>query len=509
MSPDSGLFLLWHSERVSSLIMNAHPDYLAPQISRKKVLVVDDHSVVRRGLVTLINEQDDLDVVGDAGNDADALFLFRQNVPDLLLVDWSLKQRDSVGLIVSLLREKPELKVLVLSIHDEMTHADLALEAGARGYIMKREAAEKIVDGIRVVLRGDFFLSERALSGLRETALKRVSGGSVVGAGAIVSEGPHKEPFAGWAVSVVVPVFNSRETLPRLCEQLVCELGDLEQLQIILVDDGSTDGSSQVCAEMHARYPSHVEFLLLARNFGEHNAVLAGVKHATGDYCVVMDDDLQNPPQEVKRLLRQAALGFDLVYSRYSKRHHPLYRRLGSMLQNWTACLVLGKPRELYLSSFKAFSAKVIREVRSYNGPEPYLDAILLRATANIATVECRHQARGGGRSGYTWRKLIGLWLRLFLGFSVWPVRFVALLGVGVCGCGAFLESANSAASLVWLERACVVFLLALIGEYVGRMHLVLNAAPQFVVKRRGLRAAVNLGGVRREMEVDGRYETI
>ncbi len=489
--------------------MNAHPDYLTPQITRQKVLVVDDHSVVRRGLVTLINEQHDLEVVGDAGNEADAIFAFRQNVPDLLLVDWSLKQRDSVGLIVTLLREKPDLMVLVLSIHDEMTHADLAVEAGARGYIMKREAAEKIVDGIRSVLGGDFYLSERALCGLRETALKKVSGANVVGSGAAVVEGTYREPFAGWAISVVVPVFNSRETLPRLCDQLVFELREVEQLQIILVDDGSTDDSAQVCAEMYARYPSHVEFLLLARNFGEHNAVLAGVKHATGDYCVVMDDDLQNPPMEVKVLLRQAALGFDLVYSRYRKRRHPLYRRLGSRLQNWTACLVLGKPPELYLSSFKVFSAKVISEVRRYSGPEPYLDAILLRATANIGTVECLHHARGGGRSGYTWKKLIGLWLRLFIGFSVWPVRIVAVLGVGACFYGAFSEWANPGASFDWLERACVVFLLALIGEYIGRIHLVLNAAPQFVVKRRGLRTAVNLGGVRREMEAHERYETI
>jgi len=474
------------------------------------VLVVDDHAVVRRGLVTLINEQPDLEVSGDSSNEADAIFAFRQSVPDLLLVDWSLKQRDSVGLIVTLLREKPDLKVLVLSIHDEMTHADLAIHAGARGYIMKREAGEKIVDGIKAVLSGAYYLSQRAFDSLSEDSLKRVSGNKVTTSSAAVApRDPVREPFSGWAVSVVVPVFNSRETLPRLCDQLVLELTEVEQLQIILVDDGSSDGSAQVCAEMRARYPSCVEFLQLARNFGEHNAVMAGIKHATGDFCVVMDDDLQNPPSEVKVLLRQVALGFDLVYSRYRKRRHPLYRRLGSRLQNWTACLALGKPSGLYLSSFKVFSSRVMREVCRYDGPEPYLDAILLRATANISTVECLHRERGGGRSGYTLRKLIGLWCRMFVGFSIWPVRLVALGGLLLCVTGAYLQPAVQSGAAVWGARGATLFLLALVGEYIGRIHLLLHASPQFVIRHRGLRSAVDLAGVQREMNAAQRHETL
>ncbi|NBV85024.1 MAG: glycosyltransferase [Verrucomicrobia bacterium] len=280
-------------------------------------------------------------------------------------------------------------------------------------------------------------------------------------------------------------------------------------MQIILVDDGSTDISAQVCAEMRARYPSCVEFLQLARNFGEHNAVMAGIKHATGDFCVVMDDDLQNPPSEVKVLLRQAALGFDLVYSRYRKRRHPLYRILGSKLQNWTACLALGKPPDLYLSSFKVFSSNVMKEVCRYNGPEPYLDAILLRATANISTVECQHSERGGGRSGYTWRKLIGLWCRLFVGFSVWPVRLVAVVGLVVCAIEAYRQPGAQSEGAAWATRATSLLLLALVGEYLGRIHLLLHASPQFVIKHKGLRSAVDINGVRREMDAAQRHEAL
>lgn len=480
-----------------------------PFPQKSKVLVVDDHEVVRRGVVTLINEHAELEVSGDASNEADAILTFRQNVPDVLLVDWSLKQRDSVGLIITLLREKPSLRVIVLSIHDELTHADLAIQAGARGYIMKRDAVEKIVDGIRSVLSGAFYLSDRAINSLSQDSLKRISGKKVAHPN---FESQKKtggsEPYCNWAVSVVVPVYNSRETIQKLCEQLLRELATVEQLQIILVDDGSTDGSDQICAQMRARYPSCVDFLQLSRNFGEHNALIAGIKHATGDYCVLMDDDLQNPPSEVKVLLQQAALGFDLVYSRYKNRRHPLYRRLGSQLQNWTACLVLGKPPGLYLSSFKVFSSSVIKEVSRFDGPKPYLDALLLRATANISTVECLHDERGGGKSGYTWRKLFGLWLRLFAGFSIWPVRLLALLGLLLSVHSAFTQHLPLVNAAQWAERATTLILLVLIGEYVGRLHLFHNAPPQFVIKHRELRTPVDIARVQHEIDAAHHNET-
>lgn len=457
---------------------------LAP--SRKsKVLVVDDHPVVRRGLVTLINEQPDFEVCGDAGNEEDALLAFQEDAPDLLLADWSLKRRDSSGLITALLRERPGLKVLVLSIHDEMTHAELAIELGAKGYIMKREAADKIIDGLRTVAGGALYLSQRVLSGTSRSPLSRGSSET----GQITSmhwRTPNHatEPFAGCAVSVVIPVFNSRDTLPRLCEQLVSELDSLVDLQIILVDDYSTDGSRELCLEMNARYPATVDVLLLAKNFGEHSALLAGIRHASGDYCVVMDDDLQNPPSEVKVLLRHAAKGIELVYARYVQRRHPLYRRLGSLLQDWTACMALKKPGGLYLSSFKVFNSRVAREVCRHQAPEPYLDALLLQSTASISTVECLHRDRGGGESGYTWSKLVGLWFRLLLGCSVLPVRVVSIVCV-LLGAASFLQTVGGmAAKPGWPAYICVVMLLWLLGEYAGRIQRVLLGIPQSVVMR-------------------------
>ena len=501
MHPDGAFVGLTYGDKV-------RPSYPSPNSKaashrplntvRHKVLVVDDHSVVRRGLATLINEHDDLEVIGEAANETEAIYAFRQERPDILVLDWSLKQRDSGPLIIALLREEPSLRVLVVSVHDELTHADIVIELGARGYIMKREAAEKIIDGIRTVLSGNFYLSQRAVGSLSPSSARIVSGVTVLsGPWATNSATEEKESYTRWSVSVVVPVFNSEKTIAKLCAELTTELSNVESLQIVLVDDGSTDRSAEVCAEMHQRYPYIVEFIGLSGNFGEHNAVLAGLKHAVGDYGVVMDDDLQNPPSEVPKLLRHASLGFEVVYSKYEKRRHPVYRRVGSAIHNWTARLALESPAGLYLSSFKVLSKEVLKQVVRYDGPKPYLDALVLGVTASIGTVECAHHQRAGGRSGYSMRKLVGLWCRLVFGFSVWPIHAGAALWM--CAFTTVLMS-NFIAGLDQLSKIGLLLLLgttglllAIIGEYAGRLYMRQNAAPQFVIKRHKRRATVSL----------------
>jgi DNA-binding NarL/FixJ family response regulator/glycosyltransferase involved in cell wall biosynthesis len=465
-----------------------------PLSRRRRVFIVDDHSVVRRGLATLINEQPDLEVCGDAENEQEAVGKFADQKPDLLLADWSLKQSDSSALISALTRNNPGLPVLVLSIHDEMTHAPAAVAAGARGYIMKREAAEKIIEGIQAVLEGKFYLGHRALAEISGTATARFLEGSRIATGGGYSSPPTpkepEEPFVGWKLSVVIPVYNSERTVAKLCEQLELELRGAVHLEILLVDDGSLDGSVQACRQMTERFPNVVRTIELARNFGEHNAVMAGLNHATGDYCVIMDDDLQNPPSEVKKLLRTAARGFDAVYSRYPQRKHPFYRRAGSLVQDWTAGLLLGKPRGLYLSSFKALSASTVRAVSAFKGPKPYLDALILRATSKIGTVDCLHRRRTIGESSYTFRKLVGLWCRLGLGFSVWPIRALLGLGLAVCAFGFWVDppssgkAETSASGALWLYRALVLFTLGAVGEYIGWLLLLNRTPPQYVVRK-------------------------
>ena len=223
----------------------------------------------------------------------------------------------------------------------------------------------------------------------------------------------------------------------------------------MLVNDGSKDNSHQVCEEIFHKYPNVVTYLRLARNFGEHNAVMAGLRHAVGDYAVIMDDDFQNPPEEVTRLVQEAERGdFDVVYSFYDEKKHNWFRNLGSTFNGWVAHFMLNKPKGLYLSSFKCLNRFLIREIVKYDAPFPYIDGLILSLTDNIGTVRVRHNERSQGRSGYTFRKLVRLWLSMFVNFSIMPLRLSLIMGF--CGeslgrrngrfsrCGEDTESRNS-----------------------------------------------------------------
>jgi glycosyltransferase involved in cell wall biosynthesis len=230
--------------------------------------------------------------------------------------------------------------------------------------------------------------------------------------------------------SIVIPVYNSARTIGPLVERLLAFLA-VGALQIVLVNDGSTDDSDAACRAVSARYPGAVTYVRLSKNFGEHNAVMAGLHHARGDYVVIMDDDGQNPPEEVPRLIDHAAShGLDIVYTYSTHKQHHWARNLGSWLNDRVATFMLEKPTDLYLSSFKCLSRFLVGEILKYRGPYPYVDGLALRCTRNIGTIQVRHEPRRGGRSNYTLRKLLRLWLNMFVNFSVVPLRISTLLGL-------------------------------------------------------------------------------
>jgi undecaprenyl-phosphate 4-deoxy-4-formamido-L-arabinose transferase len=275
---------------------------------------------------------------------------------------------------------------------------------------------------------------------------------------------------------------------------------DAERFQVVLVDDGSQDNSHQVCQQLVQDYPDLVTYVQLAKNFGEHNAVMAGLHQTNGEYVVIMDDDFQNPPQEVPRLVKYASEHhYDIVYTYYQKKQHHFVRNLGSIVHNWMASFILEKPKDLYLSSFKCLSRFAVREIIQYTGPFPYIDGLALRCTRNIGKIEVLHAKREEGRSGYTLRKLIRVWLSMFVNFSVMPLRISSLLGVVLSGIGvvmglvAFIEKLlYPEVQLGWasLFFALMLFsgtqllMLGLIGEYLGRMFLGTNQTPQFVIRK-------------------------
>jgi glycosyltransferase involved in cell wall biosynthesis len=300
------------------------------------------------------------------------------------------------------------------------------------------------------------------------------------------------------ALSFVIPLYYSADTITALAkeiENLPVEGGH----ELILVNDGSRDATSGVCRELlrDARIP--IVFVNLARNFGEHNAVLAGYRHAQGSYVVNLDDDGQNPPAEALRLWQHARReGLDVVYGHYSRKEHAWWRNLGSGLTNWITGWVLDKPPGFYLSSFRCVSAFVAREAAMHTGPYPYVDGLILQVTQNIGALEVHHAARSAGESGYTMRRLLRLWASTLVNFSVMPLRLATLLGlimaaVGLAGLSAvfYLWMTNRGPDFGWgsLMGALLVFsgsqlvMLGLIGEYIGRMFLTVNGRPQSVVR--------------------------
>ncbi|TCI00356.1 glycosyltransferase [Roseococcus sp. SYP-B2431] len=298
-------------------------------------------------------------------------------------------------------------------------------------------------------------------------------------------------------LSIVVPVYRGAATVGRLVEAL-SKLRPAGGLEIILVNDGSPDESGDVCRRLAETATVPLTYIEHARNFGEHNAVMTGLRHARGAYVINMDDDLQNPPEEVVRLYDHARLGgWDVVYTRYAKKEHEGWRNLGSRFANWVADQLMDKPKGLYLSSFRCMSAMVVREVTKYSGPYPYIDGLVMQVTQRIASIEVAHYAREEGQSNYTMRRLIRLWLNLATNFSVLPLRLAIFAGAGMGALGFILavfvvveaffrETPSGWASsmtLMLLIAGVQFLILGVMGEYVGRAFLSANGKPQGVVR--------------------------
>lgn len=299
-------------------------------------------------------------------------------------------------------------------------------------------------------------------------------------------------------LSFVVPLFNTGEGLRPLLDAFRA-LPLTESWELVLVDDGSTDATFMTATRMTADFPAPVTLVELARNFGEHAAVLEGYRRARGAFVVNLDDDLQNPPGEAVRLLQHLReSGAEVVYSSYAQKHHSWARNAASWLVNRCAVFLLGKPRDLYLSSFRAVRRELIERIGSYRGPYPYIDGLILGATNRIATLEVEHAGRRTGRSGYTLRKLIRLGMNMLFDFSIMPLRLASVLGGLLCALGALVLAEVVIETFIVGQRqlgwgslmgALAVFsgaqllMLGLIGEYVGRAFMTVSGKPQSLVR--------------------------
>jgi glycosyltransferase involved in cell wall biosynthesis len=299
-------------------------------------------------------------------------------------------------------------------------------------------------------------------------------------------------------LSIVVPVYRGAATVGRLVDAL-SDLTPAGGLEVVLVNDGSPDGSGDICRNLLSTARVPLVYVEHARNYGEHNAVMTGLRHARGEFVITMDDDLQNPPEEVVRLYDHTRLGgWDVVYTRYAVKQHAGWRNLGSHFANKVADQLLDKPKGLYLSSFRCMSAMVVQAVARYSGPYPYVDGLIMQVTQRIDSIEVRHLPRLEGRSNYNLSRLVRLWLNLATSFSLAPLRLAIFAGLGMSVLGTIGAVGTISEALFvhktpsgWASTMTVLLLvsgvqsmiLGVLGEYVGRTFLSANGKPQGTVR--------------------------
>lgn len=309
-------------------------------------------------------------------------------------------------------------------------------------------------------------------------------------------------------LSFVIPCYHSEKTIQSVVEEIENTMLEhsITNYEIILVSDGSPDNVYQMICKMNQN-DHRVKGCEFAKNYGQHAALLAGLRMTKGDIVVCLDDDGQTPPREAFKLISALEKGADVAYAKYAEKKHSRFRNLGSFINGKMAEVMLEKPHDLYLSSYFAARRFVVNEVIRYENPYPYLMGLVLRATRNIVNVEIIHHDREKGKSGYTLRKLLMLWLNGFTAFSVKPLRVATLMGVFLALVG-FMYSIwtiinrfiNPNAPMGWTSTiiimlilgGMILFVLGLIGEYIGRIYISINNAPQYVIREETMMSMEN-----------------
>ncbi len=299
-------------------------------------------------------------------------------------------------------------------------------------------------------------------------------------------------------VSFVIPCYQSEKTITSVVDEIVSTMNAIVdyEYEIVLVNDCSQDGTYNVIKSIVGDH-ENVIGISFAKNFGQHAALMAGLRATDGDYVVCLDDDGQTPADEVGKLLTKLEEGYDAVYASYNNKQHSAFRNFGSKINEKMTELLLGKPKDLYVSSYFAVKRFIVNEMIRYEASYPYVIGLVLRSTKNVCNVPVQHRARETGSSGYTFRKLLSLWLNGFTAFSVKPLRIATFFGliVALVGFVALIYVVvnrfinpdvpigwSSTVSILLILGGIILLVLGMIGEYIGRIYITLNATPQYVI---------------------------
>ena len=304
-------------------------------------------------------------------------------------------------------------------------------------------------------------------------------------------------------ISCVIPCYRSAGTIGEvvgLLEETISVRANEYDHEIILVNDASPDDGATITELRRlATESEHVVVVNLARNFGQFPAIMAGFAQVSGDIVVVLDDDMQCPPQEMFRLVdRLVSDDLDIVYAYYPDREFAAWRNWGSSFNTWCVRHFAGVPKDLQINNYYAVKRYVVDEALRYENPYPYIDGLLIQSVGSYANVEVTHHAREQGSSGYTLRSLVAQWLDGVTLFSIVPLRVASLLGavfafVGFVACVVLVvqkildptitEGWTSLMAALLFLGGVITLAVGMLGEYVGRIYVSVNKKPQYVVR--------------------------
>ena len=302
-------------------------------------------------------------------------------------------------------------------------------------------------------------------------------------------------------LSFVIPCYRSENTIETVVQEIRETVATRPgtDYEIVLVNDCSPDNVWQVIKKL-ASEDNHIKGICLAKNFGQHSALMAGYGQATGDYIISLDDDGQTPASESFKLVDKLEEGYDVVYGYYKHSRQHLFRRFGTWVNKKMAEAIIGQPKTLRTTSFFIMRKFIVDEIVRYPNPFAYISGLVFRATKSLGNVEVQHRRRLEGESGYTIAGLIGLWINGFTAFSVKPLRAATFIGV-ICALVGFLAGLyvvyqkflnpeipvgyTSMLATLLFVGGMIMLLLGLIGEYVGRIYISINQSPQYVVRER------------------------
>lgn len=298
--------------------------------------------------------------------------------------------------------------------------------------------------------------------------------------------------------SVVVPVFNNAKTLKELYSRVSALFNSFGNItfEVVFVEDGSHDDSWEEIQKLKKDFPDTVRGVRFSRNFGQHNALLCGFRFAKGEWIITMDDDLQTPPEEISKLIdKMNQSGADLVYGTYENKQHSIFRNTGSRFIKKLAPYASGNTNEG--SSFRIIKKDIVNQIRTYNQPFVFIDEVIFWHTANITSVPVMHLARKDGKSGYTFRKLMGLTVNLIINYSNLPLRIMTIVGF-LSSFFAFLLGLffiwkkvhykvplgyTSLIVTIFFSTGIILLCLGILGEYISRIYNTQNNKPQYSIK--------------------------